>query len=341
MRCVNCGTDIKGSRGKGFPSSCPSCGHKTVTRPRESGFADRQIQMAIDRVSAEGTAYFLREHVVWELLRVLGRRAEPKNVRLKLAGLGVSIVLIIGLIASDLIFLGLILMFAVLMVFVVAGVKRYLHGKNPDLMELVDAFEAVNPSPRLIKADRHTADRDRVEGQPDPVTTGRVLVCDRQPYVNFYQANDFEMHAACAVVHGSDRPSGRDRDVVAQLKRMPRADIFLVHDLTPRGLALAGRVRESSHWFAGCSNVTVCDLGITGNQLDILDGQWLPLTGIPGSGDAGMIIKGLPGGLGAELAVFRPQRLLNMTWQCIDQRRPFHEVDPRRAGDDGATGGGG
>jgi len=341
MRCVNCGVDITGSKGKGFPSSCPSCGHKTVTRPRESGFADRQIQMAIDRVSAEDTVYFLREHVVWEFLRVLGRRAEPKNVGLKLAGFGVSIVLIIGLMASDQILLGLILTFVVLMVFVVAGAKRYLHGKYPDLMELVDAFEAVNPSPWLIKAGRHMADRDRVEGQPDPVATGRVLVCDHQAYVEFYQANDFEMHAACAVIHGSDRPSGRDRDVVAQLKRMPQADVFLVHDLTPRGLALAGRIRDSSHWFAGRSNVTVRDLGITGNQLDILDGQWRPLANIPGSGDAGMVIEGLPGGLGTELTVFRPHHLLNMTLLCIDQRRPFHEVDRRRAGDDGAVAGGG
>lgn len=343
MRCVNCGTNITGGKKKGFPSHCPGCGHKTVTRPRESGFADRQVQMAIDRVSVDGMVYFLREHVAWELLRMLRHRRLNKRwigIGILLAAAVAATVVAVSGVSRGIVISTGILMVAIVLAFTLRS------GKYPNVLDLVDEFLTVNPSPRQIRTGGHIGrgvnGEDSAGDQPDPVATGRVLVCDRRDYADFYRANNFEMQAACAVVHGGNRPSGGDAETVARLKNAAGVEVFLVHDLTPGGQAMAENIRESSHWFAGRTNVTIHDLGINGDQIDMLDKQWRPLDTIPGGGGEGMRIQGLPRGQGAELAVFRPQRLLKMTWACVEQQQPFHKVDPRRAGtDDGAAGGGG
>lgn len=342
MFCVNCGADIVGGGPFPFPKNCPACGHKTVTRPKLSGLADRQIKLAFDRVSAEGKVHFLRDHVAWELMRVLGRRATLWRTLSVSAAAGVAFGIGITLLVTGHTLIGMSGLLGAVIILLFSSLRSLNRLDYNGLLELVDEFETVNPAPLMIKPDCEYADGGDVGGQPDPLATGRLLVCDRQLYVDFFRANDFEMHAACAVVLGAARPSEEGRKIIAHMKRMSDVKVFLVHDFTPNGVALADRVRESSRWFAGCANVTVHDLGIIDAQQDMLGAQLRPLTSIPQSGDVGIpIMAFLRGGLGSELSVFRPQRLLNMTWQSIEQCRPFHEVDPRKARDDGWVGGGG
>ena len=48
-------------------------------------------------------------------------------------------------------------------------------------------------------------------------------------------------------------------------------------------------------------------------------------------------VPGLPEGMGAELTVFPPQQLLNMTAQCLETRAPFRggsKSDDKKRSDD-------
>jgi DNA-directed RNA polymerase subunit RPC12/RpoP len=335
MRCVKCDANITGKKGTGFPAHCPACGHQVVTRPRVSGLADRQIQIAIDRVSADGSVFFLREHAGYELQRM--RRRSRKNVgwlTIGLLGLGS---LAVALAAWP--FFGIVAPIVIVLGWIVWAIVR-MRSDEPDFPNLVDAFEAVNPSPCRIKTEGYDpGERRPVDGEPDPTATGRVLICDRQAYVDFYLINEFDIRAACAVVCGRDRPSERDREVIARLKRMPDVQAFLVHDLTPHGLAMERNIRESSRWFGGRRNLGTYDLGLGADQAALLNNQLRSLSDIPGSGEGRLSAKGVPAGKGAELTIFRPARLLNMTLHCIERRKPFHEVDKRPAGDGGGDGG--
>ncbi len=104
-------------------------------------------------------------------------------------------------------------------------------AKRDEAVRLLQRYDQMNPpNHRVHKAAAVPA------LSADDVVHDRVLVCQRPDHAAFYRENGFGLTAACHVACPADPAASRDA-LVDAVRAHKAPDVFLVHDLTPAGLA--------------------------------------------------------------------------------------------------------
>lgn len=327
MRCVICGEDAKKKDRDANRGACPKCSHPFVADPGD-GFTDVAIATAVTSVGGDGQFHFLTEHLAYELRRRLARKRRRGSVWV--AGM---VVLPLGLLlvgvhwnVGALKGIGAVATFFGTFVALAFAAKSKATSK---LSDLARRWLEVNRPANWIEGRRPNL---KPRAAPDAVrhpapgadlgaaSFDRLLVVDRDEYVDFFLANNFHFHYSCPVLSLEKHPVDVFPDMMRRLLTNPKLQVFALHDATPRGLTLAGSLKRSPEWFAG-RPVTIIDLGLCGEQRSMFERVLRPLADF--SPDRGTV-PGLPPGMGVEVTVMRPEALLRASARGLEELKPFH-----------------
>ena len=324
MRCVACEKDTK-PLGKGTPPTwCGHCGHAFALNRQFDGVADIFVKRAVDAVTANGEHRYLPEQLSYEIER---RLATPSPLRRAVGW----IVLAVAVVAAfEFVHFWVAIFVAVFGIkFLPRLVKKLPGPKVPrkdtakvDVAQILKRYGQVNPSPHRISPDE-TAEHETSTAL-DGVIHDRLLVCERADFAAFYLANEFHLQNACHVMSGAGDTVAR-KALVSALREPAAPEIFVVHDLTPRGLGFAESIDHGRDWFAGHAGAKVVDLGLSGGQARALRTWARPLTAaerVPGA----PAIPDLAPDTGLDLAFYRPKQLLEITRRAMDGRTSFTEL---------------
>lgn len=338
MRCSKCGVDAKKSARSTFGGCCPSCRHPFVTHPQRDGVTDLYLQNVERGVSGLGAFHFLLRQFSYEILRRTLRRGGKLNVAgLVLAGLA-AVALALSLqmlqITADTREFEILIGFLFLPIGIGSGAGAFwcfnrrfrFRSAARKSGELAARWLEVNPSSRLIESGSVAVWTSENREPPDlgDISFDRVLICDRDKYVDFFLANRFHFHYSCPVLGGSGYPNQVFPDMMRRLKKNPDLAVFIVHDLTHAGLDFAERVSTSSEWFGDHPTARVIDLGLDPVQLRMFRRVLVPLSEVDTPGSMTEDLSGLPRNMGAELTVFRPEMLIRLVAAGIEYEQPFH-----------------
>jgi hypothetical protein len=311
MKCIDCGTESsKKDRGIGG-GRCNACHHPFVTEPLEDGLTDMAIKSAVDKVSANGTLYFSKDQLRYQLQRKL-------NKKIKACGIGLWVLLVIFitlLVCAVLLrgaFVTLTLISAASLV-VPLVLKSKLNGHISKLPALVDKWLTVNPNEKLLTAEKTQADLASVStANLDNISFDRVLICERDETVDFFLSNLFHFHYSCPVLGGSGYPKGIYEDMLRRLKQNPNVSVYLLHDHSPAGIAFARRIKTDPKWFGG-QRYKIVDLGLNAEQKKkLFNNMTFRFT------DRNKKVKET-----AEVALFAPAALIALCGAAINEGVPF------------------
>ncbi|MFI8185488.1 hypothetical protein ACIF70_33920 [Actinacidiphila glaucinigra] len=156
----------------------------------------------------------------------------------------------------------------------------------------------------------------------------RLLVCQDRSIARMLLANHVHLEAACPVLDAEgDLPL--DPRLVAALERAGDATVHVLHDASPSGIALPGRIREA----LGAARVRVEPLGLVprhAEALHLVSGRGPrpvpPLVPLP-QGLRPREARWLAAGRFAEVAAVPPARLLRAVLRIArGPRPPRHSV---------------
>ncbi len=311
MRCVACEKDTKPA-GKGRPASkCGHCGHLFALNPKVDGIADMVVKKLIDGVTAKGEHRYLQAQLEHELEGRLTKRSK---------GFFIFLLVAVAVAAGAAFFL----LHAV--VGLLVGAAGYFAAsrwhrkpraqstaKRDEAVRLLQRYDQLNPPNQRVD----TAAAVPALG-PDDVVHDRVLVCQRPDHAAFYRENGFALTAACHVACPADPAASREA-LVAAVRTRTAPGVFLVHDLTPAGLAFAEALTADPEWFADHPGARRVDLGLTTAHGEALSDLARPLASDEGTG----AIAGLPEGTGLRLTLFRPKVLLELTRKAMEDEAAF------------------
>ena len=74
-------------------------------------------------------------------------------------------------------------------------------------------------------------------------------------------ANNFHFENNCAVLSVDGYPRQAFETVRRMLRRNPRLEVFVLHDITPEGCRLAHRLAKDPEWFKGMG-IRIVDVGL-------------------------------------------------------------------------------
>ena len=315
MRCAACGKDTK-PLGKGRPAKiCRHCNHPFALNPKVDGVADMFVKRAMDAVTAKGEHRYLPEQLTYEIER---RLAVPSLLAFRAPWRPTSIVAVIVVVV---VMLGV----AAIAIFNKVRPPPKVPRKkatNVDIPRILQRYGKLNPPTHLISPkDAAVAE---VPSPLDGVVHDRLLVCERADFAAFYLANEFHLQNACHVISAVGDTVAREA-LVSALRERAAPEIFVVHDLTPRGLGFAESIDHGRDWFAGHAGAKVVDLGLSGGQARALRTWARPLTAAERIAGA-PAIPDLAPDKGLDLAVYRPKQLLEMTRRGMDGRTSFTKL---------------
>jgi hypothetical protein len=328
MRCVQCGRDAKKKDRVASQNFCPSCRHPFVTVPESDRITDMFVKKAEDAVSGNGTFYYLPAHLKYEITR----RLLKKSRRLRLFGLGWFVVMLLSLplAALDVRFLflsSLFLIFSIFFLFSSDNSGFILHR----LDALLQKWEQANPNDHLLTGGSPRSRASEATTQPDlsDVSFDRVLICDRDEYVDFFLANLFHFHYSCPVLGGSGYPADVCSDMLRRLKANPNVEVYLVHDFTSAGYQFVRDITTSQAWFGNGEAAATIDLGLTEEQKPLFSALQVP------SNETNAYAQQSQQ---AELTVLRPEMLIRMCGLCLSEQVPFHLLPNNTVADHGGYG---
>jgi hypothetical protein len=334
MKCIKCDKDTgKIDRNKNG-GKCPSCQHVFVTAPDEDGLTDKVIQTAEDLVTSDGMFYFLKSHLKYQLLRRTRKRLKWTSWFISFLLLFIVISLVLGLRGGLMIFT----IIAGIALFVTSLIKGALYKTKNRLDYIVDKWIQINPNNKLLSKNNSFIAPKNQELLKDleEISFERVLICDRDEYVDFFLANLFHFHYSCPVLGGNNYPDNVCPDMLKRLKKNQQLDIFLLHDYSPKGYAFAKLIKNDPRWFGEHSHFNFVDLGLLQEQLPIYKSMMVrekdlskKNTRVQTLGSNRKV---------AELTLFQPEALISLCGMAINEKVPFHEVSSKANDSSGGYG---
>ncbi len=315
MRCVGCEHKVKGKRLEDTGQRCPNCGHAFVADPPTDVFTDVGIRVALARVTADGTASFLSEHLGYELLRGIAARRR----RHKRSLIVVTIALLAGIVVAWVLRSGVLLVPIGIGGLMLWGMAR-AFPHQPDVFALAARYLDVNPSPRRVPRAEAVTEAERCAVPSGLGAAKQILVCQHRQHCDFLLANGFHVHNACPVLGPDGYRADLYPGLVARLAREPAIVAFVVHDYTPAGLAFASAARAVPPWPGRGETVTMLDIGLGPAHRAALARSLRPVGAIPGAAQGPIA---LPDDLGAELTAVRPAAMLAALATSLETRSPL------------------
>jgi hypothetical protein len=315
MICIHCQHDSKYPERKDT-KKCPSCGRAFAFEPREKdSFSDMAFQKAIDSVSASGQVKWGVEHLYYEL-----RRRKKSSVTKVLATLFLPI---IGLVVAALSLLALVVVAPVLVWLMVLAYRQreFSSFARGDFERMWDRWGHVHGKPKGVIARKPQDDKPARAPEPDigDYSFDRAVICDRARTVDLLLANNFHFENNCAVLSVGGYPRQAFETVRRMLRRNPRLEVFVLHDITPEGCQLAHRLANDPEWFRGLG-VRIVDVGLR------------PAHAAPFKGLFENVHKQVPSGAGISaeearwlsrhslgLAVIRPEQVVKRLFRAMSQ----------------------
>jgi hypothetical protein len=137
--------------------------------------------------------------------------------------------------------------------------------------------------------------------------------------VDLLLANNFHFENNCAVLSAGGYPQQAFETVRRMLRRNPRLEVFVLHDITLEGCRLAHRLATDPEWFKG-TGVRVVDVGLRPVHArpfkQLLQPAVRPVA--PGGGISPEEARWLSKHT-LELAVIRPEQILKRLFRAMTQ----------------------
>jgi DNA-directed RNA polymerase subunit RPC12/RpoP len=327
LRCVGCKGKVKGKNLDSLKDSggrCPHCGHRFVADPAKDGIGDVAVAKAVERVSAEGKVRFLPEHLGYELQRRVSARRARGRAFLAVGAVLALVVLFLALKKMIIVaFVVAIVAFGLL----AAGLAR---RRQRDMVSLAARFLAVNPSPHAVPPTTELVEAARARWTPGLAVARRIVVCQHTRHAEFLVANDFALQFVCPVLG----PGGSLIDLypgLAERLAQSAAEVFVLHDFTPEGVAFARTMRELPQWLGRASADKLCFVGLAARHLPYLRPMLRPLAA-DASRQGALFRHGV-----TELTAVRPALLISALGRSLEDRQPLRLERERDETDDVAS----
>ncbi len=326
MKCINCGKDSKKQDRERSNGHCPSCHHSFVTEPSVDGLTDMAIKSAETVVSSNGTLYFLKDHLKYQLQRKLHKRQRTSGI----ASLIALLIFIVGLLfavnkGGFFVFTTAVSGFAFIITLSLRSKYKKTIGK---LDTIIEKWVRINPHEKLLTEKKYQASLgSKSSSNLDDISFERVLICERNETVDFLLSNLFHFHYSCPVLGGNGYPQGICEDMLRRLKQNPNLKIFLLHDYSPAGIAFVRRIKTDPKWFGG-QQYNIVDLGLNIGQKKLFKAMTLKQVDRNGK------IKET-----AEVSLFQPAALVALCGVAINEGVPLDIITAATAADSGSTGG--
>ena len=324
MRCVKCSTDSKRKRLAQTNWRCPNCGHQFVADPKTDGVSDRALLQARERVSAGGTKAYLPEQFIYEVLQRGKGSAGQFAVGAKLKTLIVGAVAAVVLCAFAAIWI--VVSACVVMLIVWVLMARRAKPSRAKVSDLLRRFDTHNPPERQVPASAAIAQAMQALRFADlPAAYGAVLICEHQRLVDFFCANQFYLHHACAVIGAKGYGLDFYPDLAVQLRARRDLKIFVLHDYSPHGLRFAQIVADNPPWLGLPAGAGVLDIGLVEKQVSTIAAEMRPLAEFTTTNWRALGRNTRDVGL--ELSSIRSQELLMMVGAAVDEGRAMTRLE--------------
>lgn len=311
MKCIQCQRDSKKKDRLLQGGICPGCHHAFVAEPSEDGLTDRMIQTAENVVSGNGTFYFLKAHLKYQLHRRLKKKLKLCQFFVAVLSVAFVISLFFAMKGGGFIALTVLCGF-----FLSAGVgsKAKFHKALDRLDNTVSRWIAINPNPKMLMGARYqnTNSSSNLRDLQD-ISFDRVLICDRNELVDFFLSNLFHFHYSCPILGGNGYPDGICQDMLVRLKQNPTLKVFLLHDYTPQGHAFVNRIKTDPNWFGGRQQFNIIDLGLMTSQKKLFKAMTQKVRNRDNRVSET-----------AELAIFKPAVFISLCGMAINEGVPLH-----------------
>ncbi len=307
MKCVNCRKELSKKDREMGGGRCRFCYHPMVTEPSEDGLTDMAIKSAEEIVSANGTLYFLKDHLKYQLHRKLNKQIHHCIIALIVLLVIFLIMLVFAVIkGSFFVILTIVTGFA----FVIALSIKAKHTKTISKLDaIIEKWATINPNEKLLTPEKfQAAQGDKPTNNLDDISFDRVLICERNETVDFLLSNLFHFHYSCPVLGGNGYPEAIYEDMLQRLKQNPDLKVFLLHDYSPAGYAFVRRIKTDPKWFGGKQKVNIIDLGLNINQKKLFKSMILKKP------DRNKKIKET-----AEISLFQPATLVALCGAAINE----------------------
>ncbi|MSP27384.1 MAG: hypothetical protein EXR80_02810 [Methylococcales bacterium] len=316
MKCIKCNKDSKKKDRISSGGRCPSCHHSFVADPAEHGVTDMAIKSAEDEISAQGTLYFSKDQLKYQLQRKLKKKLRTFNIAVLVA----AIILLFAIIKGGGFFVLAIFSGFIAIAILVGRFKCANSISKLDM--LVFKWTVVNPHKKLLTAEKYKASKSsKRSSNLDDISFDRVLICDRNETVDFFLSNLFHFHYSCPVLGGNGYPEAIYEDMLTRLKQNPNLQVFLLHDYSPAGAACVRRVKTDPKWFGG-QPLNIVDLGLNIGQKKLFKAMTIK------KADRNKKISE-----NAELSLFQPAVLVAMCGAAINEGLPFDFITSVAAAD--------
>lgn len=333
MICIRCQNDATYPERKDS-KKCPKCGERFAFEPRENDpFSDKAFQNAIDAVSSSGQVKWGVEHLYYELCR----KKKATNV-LAIIVVILSTITTLGLIAIKP--LMLLVHIPVSLVLLWLTTRRTIRAELPrgDFERMWDRWGVVHGKPKGVIARKPQEDKPVRAPEPDigDYSFDRAVICDRARTVDLLLANNFHFENNCAVLSAGGYPQQAFETVRRMLRRNPRLEVFVLHDLTPEGCRLAHRLAHDPEWFKGMG-IRIVDVGLRSvhaapfKKLLQESNREVPSGGGIFPDEARFLSR-----YSLELAVIRPEQIIKRLFRAMSQsqqaaRAPTARLESRGA----------
>jgi hypothetical protein len=316
MICIRCQRDSKYPERKDNNGRCPGCNEKFAFEPRDGDkLTDKAFQRAIEQVSSEGQLKWGVEHLYYEICRKRQSRAG-----LIAAGIFFPIILL----AVLFVFFPLVLIVGPLLLWLFIRIYRstdFVPFPRGDFEKMWDRWGQIHGKPKGVIIRKPQEAKPPRAPEPDlgDYSFDRAVICDRARTVDLLLANNFHFENNCAVLSMDGYPKQAFDTVRRMLRRNPRLEVFVLHDITPEGCQLAWRLANDPEWFKG-TGVRIVDVGLrpvharpfgglllkssqsvkVGQGISREEAQWLSRSKL-------------------ELAVIRPEQVLKRLFRAMNQ----------------------
>jgi hypothetical protein len=339
VKCVNCGKDsnYKDRTGK----QCGHCKKAFAFEPKDGDkVTDMMFKNAIAAVSGEGRVRWGVEHLYYEVCRKKSNamRAPLGCVLASLCLLTFCVVAGCVLQVKQAAYLFPFAFFAFIGL-VASSLSRIRKRTVPIEKEEFNRYWTrwANVMGKPAGLIERAADNRPVEPLEDDIADysfDRAVICDRARTVDLLVANNFHFENNCAVLSFDGYPKGVFGVIRAMLKKNPKLQVFVLHDATPNGCALATKLITDPHWFGG-SGLRVIDLGLRPRHAKPFKGLYLPGVGAKPTGEPGVTPDEAAWlwKYNLELAAARPEQVLKRLFAGL----MAHANDDPRTGDTGGA----
>lgn len=308
MKCIHCENDCKYS--ERTDGRCPKCRKAFAFEPQTgSKVTDMAFKHAIDVVSANGTVRFLPEHVRYELQRRKVRDHGASKVSFSLsAGAAVVGIAAGGLPAG-----------VCAVIFGLFGLMVWprKHLRADSFYGLWDTWCATHgvPANVIVKKETKALEPYRGQAEMEQYSFDRAVICDRPETVDLLLANNFHFENNCAVLAVGGYPPRAFDTVKAMLRQNPKLTVYVLHDATTEGCALAHKLASSPEWFKDRSRVV--EVGIRPSHSERLRGLWSEGTDASETPGISAEERSWLRQHSAELFAIRPEQVIKRLFKAI------------------------